>query len=633
MVVPSTDVLSLVGANTYFRWNLDQALGTGVVVSYSFPTAMADYDIHSGTTFQAMTGARQDYIRAALDVWSQASGLTFVEVPDATNGEIRFSMFDMSASGNAGFSYFPSYTYTVAGDASTYSNRYQTIGGDVFLNSAYYGANAASLAPGVDGFSVLLHEIGHAIGFEHPFSGNIITPGHDNSTYTIMSYNRTYGQATLGTVDVEAAQYIYGADDGFTAVWDGANSAVVVTGTGGSDVMRGSNLADILKGLAGNDTLIGGLGGDTLNGGDGDDRLVVGSGATAMDGGTGNDVGVVTVAYDTNLLGNNLGHVTVRIGAVVHDFINVESIEFSDQTRLVRDLFGPGIVNMGNMFSQIIYGSQGSDTLDGNAGNDTLFGYFGWDTLTGGTGNDSLSGGDGNDRLFGGDGLDTLEGGYGNDLLLGELGNDTLNGGDGLDTLNGGAGDDVIIGGDTTADLRDVVYGGDGDDSIDGGYGNDELRGDAGNDTIAGGFGADLVIGGVGNDVITGSAYGDEVFGGDGDDFLNGGFGHDRVNGGAGADKFYHLGIVDHGSDWIQDYTVADGDVLVFGNTSATAADFQINLAHTANGAGVRSGDATVQEAFVVYRPTGQIMWALVDGEGQSAINIQIGGVVTDLLA
>ncbi|MFC3615112.1 hypothetical protein ACFORG_15200, partial [Lutimaribacter marinistellae] len=124
----------------------------------------------------------------------------------------------------------------------------------------------------------------------------------------------------------------------------------------------------------------------------------------------------------------------------------------------------------------------------------------------------------------------------------------------------------------------------------------------------------------------------DLVFGGNGNDFVNGGFGYDRINGGAGADSFFHLGVADHGSDWVQDYLAGDGDVLVFGQV-ATAADFQINLAHTATPDGERSGEDAVQEAFVIYRPTGQIMWALVDGEAQLNINIQIGGEIFDLLA
>ena len=67
---------------------------------------------------------------------------------------------------------------------------------------------------------------------------------------------------------------------------------------------------------------------------------------------------------------------------------------------------------------------------------------------------------------------------------------------------------------------------------------------------------------------------------------------------------------------------------------SARAAQFQVNFTHTANKeTGERSGEDDVQEAFVIYRPTGQILWALVDGGGQDNINLQIGAEVFDLLA
>ena len=221
----------------------------------------------------------------------------------------------------------------------------------------------------------------------------------------------------------------------------------------------------------------------------------------------------------------------------------------------------------------------------------------------------------------------------GNDRIVGLEGNDHLIGGDGVDTLNGGPGDDTIHGFGTDADLRDVIFAGDGNDSVDGGYGNDQIFGQGGNDTIAGGFGVDELQGQDGDDVITGSAFSDLVFGGEGDDFVNGGFGHDRTNGGDGADKFFHAGVLGHGSDWIQDYDAAEGDVLLWGGAPATADDFQVNFAHTADDAGERSGDDGVIEAFVIYKPTEQIMWALVDGGGQSSINLQIGSDTFDLLA
>ncbi|MCV2891003.1 hypothetical protein OE747_21955 [Ruegeria sp. XHP0148] len=153
-----------------------------------------------------------------------------------------------------------------------------------------------------------------------------------------------------------------------------------------------------------------------------------------------------------------------------------------------------------------------------------------------------------------------------------------------------------------------MIFGGEGNDSVDAGSGNDLIFGQGGNDTIAGGFGVDEIQGQDGDDVITGSAFSDLVFGGAGNDFVNGGFGHDRINGGSGADKFYHLGIFDHGSDWVQDYNAAEGDVLFFGITTAFRDDFLVQFAHTANAEGERSGDDAVEEAFITYRPTGQIM-------------------------
>ncbi|MEQ9696035.1 hypothetical protein [Shimia sp. SDUM112013] len=244
-----------------------------------------------------------------------------------------------------------------------------------------------------------------------------------------------------------------------------------------------------------------------------------------------------------------------------------------------------------------------------------------------------LRGGQGDERFIGMGGNDTIFGNGGDDVLDGGADNDSLLGGDGADTIVGGDGNDTIRGGESENDLRDVVYAGNGNDDIEGGYGNDELRGDDGHDTIEGGFGADTVIGGSGNDILTGSAWSDVILGGAGDDFVNGGWGHDRVNGGSGADRFFHIGIRDHGSDWIQDYDAAGGDVLVFGIGAATESQFQINTTHTSSPAGERSGDDNIEEAFVIYRPTGQIMWALVDGAGQDSINLMIAGQVFDLMA
>ncbi len=239
-----------------------------------------------------------------------------------------------------------------------------------------------------------------------------------------------------------------------------------------------------------------------------------------------------------------------------------------------------------------VYGSYLANTASGTAGNDVIFGHGGAD------------------------------------LLAGNAGNDTLYGGDGADTLNGGTGDDFLFGGTSAQDVRDVIYGGDGNDSVDGGYGNDDLFGGNGRDTLVGGFGADTLAGNAGADVLAGGAGSDMLYGNDGADVLNGGFGYDRLNGGAGADRFFHQGVADHGSDWVQDYSATQGDALVVGLTGAQRTQFQVNVATTPG-----AGSAAVPEAFVIYRPTGQILWALVDGGDDSAIWLDIGGRLYNLLA
>lgn len=172
--------------------------------------------------------------------------------------------------------------------------------------------------------------------------------------------------------------------------------------------------------------------------------------------------------------------------------------------------------------------------------------------------------------------------------------------------------------------LDDAVTNGTaGADQIIGGIVDDFIFGGAGADVIIGGFGEDEITGGSGHDTLTGSARSDLLIGGEGDDFLNGGWGHDRQTGGEGSDRFFHLGIPDHGSDWITDYT--DEDMLVFGG-SARPEDFLVQYAETPG-----AGQAGIREAFVTYRPTEEILWALVDGDGVE-ITLWLSGDLYDLV-
>ncbi len=158
----------------------------------------------------------------------------------------------------------------------------------------------------------------------------------------------------------------------------------------------------------------------------------------------------------------------------------------------------------GGSGNDTISGGNGNDTLTGASGLDSIYGGGGNDRINGGTRNDTIAGGDGTDRLYGDDGNDKMYGQAGVDRLFGEAGNDFLSGGSSNDKLYGGDGDDYIQG-DGQNDLingeagNDTILGGDGNDQITGGEGTDSLFGNAGNDTFDSADGViDSVNGGAG---------------------------------------------------------------------------------------------------------------------------------------
>ncbi len=253
-------------------------------------------------------------------------------------------------------------------------------------------------------------------------------------------------------------------------------------------------------------------------------------------------------------------------------------------------------------------GDTGADIASGSAMDDVFYGEAGDDQFQLGAGNDFADLGEGDDHGYGG---------QGNDRILGGQGNDVISGDDGADILNGGDGDDIITGGTSASDAADIIYAGAGNDMVYGGQGADDIFGMDGDDTILGQEGADILRGQDGHDVISGASGGDEIHGNAGDDFLNGGFGFDRLNGGTGADVFYHNGTSGHGADWVQDFSHDEGDTLRLGISGADEDDFQFSFAET-----VGAGEDDIAEVFLTYIPTGQLLFAFVDGAAEEAFEV-----------
>ena len=96
---------------------------------------------------------------------------------------------------------------------------------------------------------------------------------------------------------------------------------------------------------------------------------------------------------------------------------------------------------LGGGASEVIEGTEDSDTINSGGGNDTICALGGNDEVDAGTGVDWVSGGDDNgDTLNGEDGNDTLRGGGQNDILNGGDEDDDLRCGPGTsDDANGGS--------------------------------------------------------------------------------------------------------------------------------------------------------------------------------------------------
>jgi len=437
-----------------YSWAGNGVAGRSAFVTYSFdqapsPDAMEQYDSAVTDGFRPLTATDERLARQALAQWQKASGLVFIEVAPG-EGDIRFGRYDFNQIAGrewaAGFAWYPS----IALPADGYGGYKSGLGGDVFINTRY----TADL-------DLYLHEIGHAIGLKHPFDGNpILSSDLDDKSHTVMSYSG-FRATTLGHLDVDAVQVLYGKTDASHLVswqWKTAAEQLVQIDGNDSDTLLGVAADDLIEAAGGHDTVVGFEGNDTLQGGEGNDSLHGDIGNDRLIGGSGDDR---------------------------------------------------------------LYGAEGRDRLDGGDGNDSAFGGSGLDTLYGGAGADSLVDYSGAARFNGGAGTDRIVGGNGADRAFGGAGSDAAYGGRGDDSLYGGGGDDYLVGGSG----RDRAYGGNDVDTLSGGSGADWLYGDRGDDNLSGWLGNDRLVGGSGADVLWGEEGRDRLQGGAQDDQLFGGRG------------------------------------------------------------------------------------------------------------
>lgn len=230
---------SKVGAATLIDKKTDGwSNGAPKALTFSFMTAAPSYGGgEGGTGFTAATEAYKLAVNMILGRLWLETGLSFTEVPDTATsyGQLRFGANQQTTT--KGYSYIPGQTP-------------DALAGDVWLDVE----TLQLLGQGQEGWEVLLHEIGHALGLSHPKSESEVTAStvllnqwNDNS-YTVMSSMQSPSklwQSWFGALDIQALQSLYGAgrplatgDDSYLYGNSQGQSLSSLRDAGGTDVLN-----------------------------------------------------------------------------------------------------------------------------------------------------------------------------------------------------------------------------------------------------------------------------------------------------------------------------------------------------------------------------------------------------------
>ena len=336
-----------------------QAPGAAATITYSFLTERPADGAEGGTGFTAFSTAQQNIVRNLFAKLQQQTGITFREVAGVA-GDIRLGINQQSDT--RGYSFVPDFF------------RGKAQAGDVWLDVE----SAAVMNPGQEGYYALLHELGHALGLQHPLdesdsSGAVVLLDRFASLSNTVMIERSSAQTGglwptwFGAMDMQALRYLYGSksvstgtdrymvgaslsysvilDDGGEDTLDASTSGVGVT----LDLRPGwlSSVGVSAGGVPLKDNLSLGMGtvienaagspyDDLIIGSDGPNRMQGNGGSDLLDGNGGLDWAVFTgprAGWSVeSLTGTASWFVTARDGSSgMAELRRVERVRFDDK--------------------------------------------------------------------------------------------------------------------------------------------------------------------------------------------------------------------------------------------------------------------------------------------------------------